>query len=256
MAILTFLSDFGLHDSYVAEVKGAVLSRHAGATIVDVTHLVPAGKVASGAFLLGRCFRHFPAGTVHLAVVDPGVGTERAPIALRAHGHYFVGPDNGLFTPVLDAAAEIVALEQPPGIAPTFHGRDLFAPAAARLLMGYPLDTLGTPLGRAAVRLPLLTPRLQGDAIVGVVLHEDHFGSLVTNLNPAILPEGAEIVVDHVTVGPVRRTYAEVEPGALLALVGSAGLVEIAMRDGSAARRLGGGVGHEVRAVPAASRPA
>jgi S-adenosylmethionine hydrolase len=105
------------------------------------------------------------------------------------------------------------------------------------------------------VRLPPLAPALQGDAVVGVVLHEDHFGTLVTNLRPADLPAGAQIVVDHVTVGPVRRTYAEVESGALLALVGSAGLVEIALRDGSAARRLGGGVGHVVRAIPSASRP-
>jgi S-adenosylmethionine hydrolase len=250
--LLTFLSDFGLHDTYVAEVKGAVLARVPDATIVDVTHLVPAGEVASGAYLLGRAWHRFPAGTVHLAVVDPGVGGERAPIALAAGGHHFVGPDNGLFSAVLECApdARAVRLEEPDGAAPTFHGRDLFAPAAAQLLLGYPLETLGPPLAAPPLRLARETPTPQGDAVAGVVVHVDHFGTLVTDLDPAALPPDAEIIVDHVNVGPLRRTYADAEPGALLALVGSDGRVEIAMRDGSAALRLGSGRGHTVRAIP------
>ena len=137
MPLVTLLTDFGSSDSYVAEIKGVLLGLCPAAVLVDVTHAVPPGDIRAGAYLLGRAWHRFPAGTVHLSVVDPGVGTARAALALRAHGHWFVGPDNGLFTPVLrDAEVEIVTLPTPAGAAPTFHGRDLFAPAAAALARG------------------------------------------------------------------------------------------------------------------------
>ena len=129
--IIALLTDFSTADSYVAEMKGVLLSALPGATLVDITHSIPPGDVRSAAHVLGRVRRRFPAGTVHLAVVDPGVGTERAALVVAAGGQFFVGPDNGLFTPVLGEATEVIDLPTPPQAAPTFHGRDLFAPAAA-----------------------------------------------------------------------------------------------------------------------------
>ena len=146
MRLITLLTDFGTADSYVGEVKGVLLSAVPAAALVDLTHSVPPGDVRAGAYLLGRAWHRFPAETVHLAVVDPGVGTGRAALALSAHGHYFVGPDNGLFTLVLrDTEVEIVSLATPDGASATFHGRDVFAPAAAALAAGVALASLGQP---------------------------------------------------------------------------------------------------------------
>src|SRR5688500_7816782 len=143
MTLVTLLTDFGTSDAYVAELKGALLSAAPGTTLVDVTHGVPPGDVRAGAYLLGRVWRRFPAGTVHLGVVDPGVGSERAGFALAARGHFVVGPDNGLFTLILrDTEVQAVVLPTPEGASPTFHGRDVFAPAAAALAGGAALTRL------------------------------------------------------------------------------------------------------------------
>jgi S-adenosylmethionine hydrolase len=218
-------------------------------TLVDVTHSVPPGDVRAGAYLVGRVWHRFPAGTIHLAVVDPGVGTERAALALAAHGHYFVGPDNGLFTFVLrNAEVRIVSLPTPVGASPTFHGRDLFAPAAAALAGGAPLASLGQPLTSMPARLAYAEPHYQGKTVMGQVLYVDRFGTLVTNLTPDLVPPYATVEVEGLEVGPLRRTFGDVPTGGLVAYVGSGGQVEIAVRDGSASRRLGMGVGGRVRA--------
>jgi S-adenosyl-L-methionine hydrolase (adenosine-forming) len=249
MPLLTLLTDYGTTDSYVAEMKGVLLSRAPGAVLVDVTHAVAPGDVRAGAYLLGRVWHRFPPGTVHLAVVDPGVGTARAAIALHAHGHYFVGPDNGLFTPVLrEAPVEIAVLPTPAHAAPTFHGRDLFAPAAAALAGGEPLASLGEPLTTVPVRLAYTEPRYEGKSVVGEIVYVDRFGTLVTNLTPEWVPPYAVLEVEHIDIGPLRRTFGDVPTGGLLAYVGSGGAVEIAVRDGSAARRLGLGLGGRIRA--------
>jgi S-adenosylmethionine hydrolase len=249
MALVTLLTDFGNSDHYVAELKGAILSRAPGAVVVDVTHLVPPGDIAAGAFILSRAWHRFPAGAVHLAVVDPGVGTSRAALAFGAHGHFFVGPDNGLFTRVLhDAAVEIVSLPTPSGAAPTFHGRDLFGPAAAALAAGEPLGSLGLPFTGMPVRLATPPPHYEGKSVIGEVIYVDRFGTLVTNLTAEEVPPYARVVVEDVDLGPLRTTFADVPTGGLLAFLGSGGEVEIAVRDGSAARRLGLGVGGRVRA--------
>ncbi len=249
MSLVTLLTDFGTGDSYVAEVKGALLRLAPGLTLVDVTHAVPPGDVRAGAYLLGRAWHHFPAGTIHLAVVDPGVGTARAALAIAAHGHCFVGPDNGLFTLVLrDAEVQIVVLPTPAGAAPTFHGRDLFAPAAAALAAGAPLAHLGEPFAGIPERLVYREPHHEGKSVVGEVVYVDRFGTLVTNLTPELVPPYAVIEVEGLEVGRLRRTYADVPTGGLVAYLGSGGQVEIAVRDGSAARRLGMGVGGRIRA--------
>jgi S-adenosyl-L-methionine hydrolase (adenosine-forming) len=249
MSLVTLLTDFGTSDSYVAEMKGALLSAAPGLTLVDVTHAVPPGDVRAGAYLLGRTWHHFPAGTIHLAVVDPGVGTERAALALAAHGHYFVGPDNGLLTRVLrDAEVQVVVLPTPDGASPTFHGRDVFARAAAALAGDTPLAELGPPFGGIPVRLAYREPHHEGKSVVGEVMYVDRFGTLVTNLTPGLVPSYAVIEVEGLEVGPLRRTYGDVPTGGLVAYVGSGGQVEIAVRDGSAARRLGMGIGGRIRA--------
>lgn len=248
MPVVTLLTDFGASDSYVAEMKGVLLTDCPDAVLVDVTHAVPPGDVRAGAYLLGRAWHRFPSGTIHLAVVDPGVGTARSALAIRAHGHCFVGPDNGLFTPVLrDAEVEIVVLPTPERAAPTFHGRDLFAPAAAALACGTPLEVLGQPLSGIPQRLTYTEPHYEGKSVVGEIVYVDRFGTLVTNLNTELFPSYAILEVEGLEIGPLRRTFGDVPTGGLLAYVGSDGAVEIAVRDGSAARRLGMGVGGRIR---------
>jgi len=249
MGLVTLLTDFGIADSYVAEVKGVMLGLAPHITLVDVAHLVAPGDVRSAAYLLGRTWHRFPPGTVHFVVIDPGVGTERAALALKTAGHSFVGPDNGVFSPVLrDSKVEIVQLPTPADASPTFHGRDIFAPAAAALATGASLRTLGEPLARIPHRLAYTEPRYEGKSIVGEILYVDRFGTLVTNLTPALVPPYASIEVEGVDLGRLRRTFGDMPTGGLVAYIGSGGEIEIAVRDGSAARRLGLGVGGRVRA--------
>ena len=249
MPIITLLTDFGNVDHYVAEMKGVLLTRASGVTLVDVTHGIAPGDVRSAAYVLGRTWHRFPGRTIHVAVIDPGVGTTRAALAVSAHGHWFVGPDNGVFTPVLhDTAVEAVALPTPAHASPTFHGRDVFAPAAAALANDAPLQSLGEPFAGIPERLAYTEPHYEGKTVVGEVVYIDRFGSLVTNLTTELVPDYATLEVEDLDIGPLRRTFSDVTAGGLLAYIGSAGAIEIAVRNGSAARRLGVGVGGRVRA--------
>ncbi|HKV72004.1 MAG TPA: SAM-dependent chlorinase/fluorinase [Gemmatimonadales bacterium] len=245
-SFITLLTDYGVTDSYVAEVKGVLLTAVPDATLIDVTHQVPPGDVRAAQFLFARSWRRFPEGTVHLVVVDPGVGTARRALAAEAAGHFFVAPDNGLLTS-LPEDAEFVSLPVPPSAAPTFHGRDVFAPAAARLAMGVSLDELGDLIDDVH-RSPLPEPRADGVALLGEVIYVDRFGTLVSNIRAEDVEAGVRITVEGKDVGSLRRTFGDVEPGQLVAYMGSGGEVEIAVRGGSAARLLGVGVRAEVRA--------
>ena len=151
--IVTLLTDFGLDDAYVGAMKGAILATHLKTTIVDISHGVRPFAVLQGAFLLDSAWRSFPVGTVHVAVVDPGVGTDRKAIAFKAADHFFLGPDNGLFTFLTEPISEAVGLATPPEAAPTFHGRDVFGPVAARLAAGTALSELGTRRSQEPLRL-------------------------------------------------------------------------------------------------------
>lgn len=244
--IITLLTDFGTADSYVGEVKAALLSHARGAALVDITHQVPPGDVRAGQYILSRVWHRFPPETVHLVVVDPGVGTPRRALAAEAAGHYFVAPDNGLLS-VLPPEARFVSLAVPPGAAPTFHARDLFAPAAAQLANGTALTHLGQVI-TDPYRSPLPAPRLDGVALLGEVLYVDRFGTLVSNIPGDSVGPGVRVMVAGTDVGTLRRTFGDVERGKVVAYVGSGGSVEIAVREGSAARMLGVGVGAEVRA--------
>jgi S-adenosyl-L-methionine hydrolase (adenosine-forming) len=231
-------------------MKAVLLSRAPGVALVDISHQVAPGDIRAGQYLLGRAWKHFPAGTVHVAIVDPGVGTARRAIAAEHEGHRFVAPDNGLLS-FLPQDGRFVSLPVPTAAAATFHGRDVFAPAAARLATG---GGGGTPLGELGESIsdpcytPLPAPRHDHLTVIGEVIYVDRFGTLVSNIPGDAVQEGARIRVEGSEAGSLRRTFRDVARGALVAFVGSGGTVEIAVRDGSAARMLGVGVGAEVRA--------
>jgi S-adenosyl-L-methionine hydrolase (adenosine-forming) len=249
MPIITLLTDYGTSDSYVGEVKGVLLTLAPGSTLVDLTHDIHPGDVVAAGYVLARAWSRFPAGTVHLAVVDPGVGTSRSAVALKTRDHCFVGPDNGLFGGVIKGAeVQAVKLQVPGSASATFHGRDLFAPAAAALARGEPLHTLGEAYAAIPRRMSGAVPHHEGKVVVGEVIHVDHYGNLVTNLTPDLVPPYAVVEAESLVVGPIRSTFGDVPSGGLLAYVGSGGTIEVAVRDGSAARRLGLGVGGKVKA--------
>ena len=239
--IVTLTSDFGLADGYVASMKAVILTECPGARLVDVTHEIPPGDVLRGALILEATVPYFPAGTVHLAVVDPGVGSSRKGIALGSGGHYFVGPDNGLFTPFLDApgAAAYVLPEPGPDVSATFHGRDVFAPAAARLAGGADIASLGEPLENR-VRLDWPTAEVTSKEVRGEVIYIDRFGNCVTSIRADDLETGVGYIVTAAgrDVGPLRKYYAEVPPGEPLALINSMACLEIAVNGGNAAEVL------------------
>ena len=246
MTIVTLVTDFGTVDSYVAEMRGVLSTYAPKATLVDITHDVSPGDVRAAQYILSRTWMFFPEGTIYVAVVDAGVGTERRVLGATRFGRYFLAPDNGLLS-FLSLNATFISIPVLPEAAPTFHGRDVFAPAAGVLANGGSFESLGSAI-TDPLYLPLPIPKTDGDAVVGEVLHVDRFGTLVSNIAPNALKPGASIQVGGVDVGPLRRTFADVASGALLAFTGSGGTVEIAVRDGSAMRTLGLGVGAEVRA--------
>ncbi len=260
MAVITMLTDFGSRDAYVGIMKGVILGIDPAARLVDLTHEVEPGDIAGGGFILASAWRWFPPGSVHLAVVDPGVGSERRPLLVRADGHWFVGPDNGLFTAVLDTAAEVSVRElagEAWRLAPvsrTFHGRDIFAPAAAWLSSGVAGERMGPPLEHPvrAAWLPE-TARGEGGVIKGVVVHVDVFGNLVTNISRAAVeqePPGDGTLTLEWDRGRSTRlvgSFADAPDSEPVMLIGSAGLLEIVVNRGSAARVTGVQRGDEVR---------
>jgi S-adenosylmethionine hydrolase len=244
--LITLLTDFGDADSYLGEVKGVLLSRVHGAALADITHQVPPGDVRAAQYILSRVWHRFPRETVHVAVVDPGVGTARRALAAAAAGHYFVAPDNGLLS-FLPPDAQFVSLPIPANAAPTFHARDVFAPAAGQLALGASLTHLGHAITDPHLS-PLPAPRQDGRVVVGEVIYVDRFGTLISNIPAGQVGPATRVRVGETDVGVLRRTFADVERGQLVAFAGSNGTVEIAVRDGSAAEKLGIGVGAEVRA--------
>lgn len=236
MSIVTLLTDFGTADGYVGEVKGVLFAHAPALTIVDIAHDLAAHDVDGARLALARYWQRFPVGTVHLVVVDPGVGGTRAAIAVESEGRFLVGPDNGVLSPaLLHAGARCVALPVPHSASPTFHGRDLFAPIAAQLATGVPLDALGHPHDAPVMRRTPEATRRPDGAVSGVVITIDRFGNLVTNL---VARRGGTVEIKGQAL-ELRRTYADAREGDLVALVGSSGLVEIAEREGNAAVRLG-----------------
>jgi S-adenosyl-L-methionine hydrolase (adenosine-forming) len=249
--VVTLLTDFGTADGYVAEMKGVILTRVPEATLVDVTHEIPPQDVERGRLALARYWRRFPPDTVHMAIVDPGVGSARAALAVESDGRFLVGPDNGVLSPALLAGgARAVTLPVPAGAAPTFHGRDVFAPAAAELALGATVDALGSPTLDLVIRRTPEPRRLPDGSIEGQVITIDQFGNAITNL----LGLRAQSVEVNGTLLPLRRSYADVPQGEPIAVVGSTGLIEIAVRDGSGAAAMGLERGSVVVLRPGTSR--
>ncbi|MGH7460045.1 MAG: SAM hydrolase/SAM-dependent halogenase family protein [Longimicrobiales bacterium] len=253
MPRVTLLTDFGTRDGYAAALKGVIAQTCPGALIDDATHDLAAGDVLGAALTLERYWRRYPEGTVHMVVVDPGVGGDRRALAVRADGRFLVGPDNGVFSRALKGALDVEARELTQASSPdreisaTFHGRDIFAPAAALLACGHALAELG-PHAAHLVTLPELDVVVAGDSLVGQVIHVDRFGNLITNIG--IEASGArQVRLAALELGPVRRTYSDVASGAALALIGSGGLLEIAVRDGDAAQTLQAALGDRVQVL-------
>lgn len=245
--LVTLLSDFGSAGPYPAEMK-LVLAAHTDAVLVDISHDVPRHDVRAGAYLLRAVAAYAPVGTIHLAVVDPGVGTARRALIVRSGGQDFVGPDNGLLLPAARRVGTPRVFVLTDGTlisgvrSSTFHGRDLFAPAAGLLAQGTPPEALGAPAPEV-VDLDLGAGRREGRMLVGTVAYVDPFGNVITDIPAALLPSAGRRV--DVRIGrrrfraAVRTTYGEAAHGALIVVRGSDGVVEIAVREGNAARRTG-----------------
>lgn len=257
--LVTLLTDFGSSDPFVGVMKGVLLGAHPALRVVDVTHGIGAGAIAEGAFWLERSFRYFPAGTVHCAVVDPGVGTARGAVALAAEQHYFVGPDNGLLAEItLRAAhAEVRAIDLArhglSGASHTFHGRDVFAVVAGRLAARQLAFADVGAVAHLEVPSPVPGVVSEADGFVGNLLTTDRFGNLVTSLRASeVLPASGAAFRLRIAGKMLRsvRTFAEAQPGELVALVGSFDAIEIAVRDGSAAERLAPVPGASVKVFP------
>lgn len=262
--IITLTTDFGTTDSYVGVMKGVILSIAPQARLIDISHEISPQNIQQAAYIVQSFYRYFPPGTIHLVIVDPGVGSARRAIALGAPGATFVAPDNGVLTYVwrdaIDrhgpAACPVHELAEPrfwlARVSSTFHGRDLFAPTAAHLAGGVPLRAVGP-------RLPSLTeaeleqPGHGRDGeLVGRIIHVDHFGNCITNITPAHLEQAGlndQVVVRIIDqrIAGLRHTFADGPLGALIALIGSTDRLELAVRNGSAAQTLGVGIGDIVR---------
>jgi hypothetical protein len=247
--IITLTTDFGLSDPYVAMMKGVILSINPSARLVDVTHQLGTGSISQAALVIRETFPYFPQGTVHLAVVDPGVGSDRRLVALQAGAHFFVGPDNGLFWPVFRdfKGAAAVQLTQTryflPSVTHTFHGREIFAPVAAHLSLGLPLESLG-PAVRNPTILTIPQPYVQGDVLFGQIIRVDNFGNLVTNISVRELTDFLESAPPRIEAGKLvirklGRIYADCEEGEPLALINSSNLLEIAVNLGRASEYIG-----------------
>ena len=272
-AIITLTTDFGIHDAYVAAMKGAILNINPQAAIVDICHSIEPQNIAQAAFVLGTVWRYFPKGAIHVIVVDPGVGSQRRAIILKTPDAFFVAPDNGVLSYVI---AEASPKETPPAsdrggpgveqkrlpptfeatvltsprfwhhpVSSTFHGRDIFAPVAAHLSLGVPLPEFGEATASIAA-FPISRPQLGTNGrLIGHVVHIDHFGNLITDIKREDLPsDQVRLEVAGQRIERLSASYSEGDE--LLAILGSSGNLEITMKNGSAAKVLGAEVGDEV----------
>jgi S-adenosyl-L-methionine hydrolase (adenosine-forming) len=246
--IITLLTDFGSKDHYVASMKGVILNINPHCTLVDITHEVKPHDIEEGAFILGNTYSHFPKGTIHLSVVDPGVGGTRKPILLVTQNYFFIGPDNGLFTLIVqrEKVKQVVVLTKQkyflPKVSKTFHGRDLFAPVAAHLSLGIKPTALGHEIN-SLEKIGFQKPIVREGKLLGEILHIDMFGNLVSNIDKEKLfrfIKGRPFVIrgGRKTIHDLKKGYWEGKKGGLIALLGSSGLLEISVREGSAQKML------------------
>jgi S-adenosylmethionine hydrolase len=258
MSLITLITDFGLKDGNVGVMKGVILEIAPQAQIVDLSHLIPPQNIREAALILSRSAPYFPPKTIHVVVVDPGVGTDRRPIAAQLGTQRFVGPDNGVVTLLLEHAEQqgwataFFHLDQPqfwlPEVSHVFHGRDIFAPVAAHLANGTALTAVGTPID-APLRLALPRPERTPTGWRGEIIHIDHFGNLASNILVAHLsewlsaPQKIAVRLGGVQIRGLVKTFGECSPGELVALFGSTGNLIVSVVNGSAAHSLGSKVG-------------
>jgi len=259
--IITLTTDYGTNDHLVGTLKGVILKINPDVTIVDITHEVAPYDVLDGALAIASAYRYFPARTIHVVIVDPGVGTERRPLLVSGETQYFVAPDNGVLSLVYEqetallvrhATAEHYFLQP---VSKTFHGRDIFAPVAGWLSKGWQSASMGEEINDYK-RFALPKPKAAEGVTQGTVLRMDHFGNLITNFRPDDMPDGAlksgtlKMQVNGKEVKRLVETFAQGEPGEPVALVGSSGFIEIAVNKGNAARVVGAGRGAAVVVTP------
>ncbi len=259
LGLITLLTDFGDRDSFVASMKGVILTINPQATIVDLSHHVPPHSIEDASYLLKSCYRYFPEGTVHVAVVDPGVGSARRPLIAKSARYFFLAPDNGLLTHILaeDSGMEVREIENEdyrltsPGH--TFDGRDLFAPAAAWLTRQQPFASFGRFIDDCKT-FTISKPKWEALALVGEIVHVDRFGNLISNLTPHHMKEIREVtkrpnalirIAGH-TIERLVGSYSEGNPLIPHALINSNGQIEIFLKEGSAARTMNAGRGQRV----------
>lgn len=264
-SIITLTTDFGLGDPFAGIMKGVILSVNPSARVVDITHGVAAHDILAGAIVFQSSYSYFPKGTIHVAVVDPGVGTSRRPLLVVSDDYAFVGPDNGLLAHAIDSEqnVKVFHLTEPEyffsPLSRTFHGRDIFAPVAAWLSRGKLPKSFGAVIDDW-IRLDWPAPRRTGESLFGIVLRVDRFGNLITNISPEDLacptntPQAIEIDIKGRTIRQLYRSYSDAASDEPFAIIGSAGLLEISVRQSSAALLLGAGPREEfeVRFLPVA----
>jgi S-adenosylmethionine hydrolase len=260
-AIITITTDFGISDGYVAAMKGSILSVNPEVKIIDITHQITPQNILEASFVISTVYRFFPPGTIHMVVVDPGVGTKRKAIILRTLMSNFVAPDNGVLSHVISdysrasgkdisTPIQAVTISNPrywrTPVSSTFHGRDIFAPVAAYLSLGIPLSEFGTSIN-SVTTLPLPVPlNLSQGCISGEVIHIDNFGNLITDITEQDLPDGnLQIIINNTVIEGISKSYQDKEGP--LVIIGSGGYLEIAVAGASAAKSLGGRIGDEVR---------
>jgi S-adenosylmethionine hydrolase len=260
MTIVTLTTDFGLRSGFAGVMQGVIYNLAPRVQIVDITHFIPPQDIREGAYTLSRTVPFFPKETVHIYVVDPGVGTRRRPLAARLGDHFFVGPDNGLLTLLVEDAElnrqpiEFIHLNRPqfwlPKISRTFHGRDIFSPVAAHLANGVPLQELGTPFNDP-VRLELSRPQQTDTGWNAHIISIDTFGNLTTDLSASMLPDSAnaQFRLLGMEVNGVSDSYGDKQPGELVAVVDSEEFIELALVNGNAAQKLGSKVGDVVEVI-------
>jgi hypothetical protein len=258
--IITLTTDFGFMGPFVGVMKGAILRQFPAAVIVDLTHEIPPHWPIEAGFWLARSYHYFPAGTVHVAVVDPGVGTQRRPLAAKIGTQFFVGPDNGFLTPIIEDAEreqikmEFVELDNPkyflPRVSRTFHGRDIFAPVAAHLSNGFSLKNVGTPFTDPA-RIKLSRPEKTSNGFTAHVTLIDIFGNITTDLPASALQGQTDVLfrLRGAEVNGVVESYGHRSVGDLVAVVDSEDFIEIAVVNGNAAQKLGAQVGDVVDVI-------
>jgi len=259
--IITLTTDFGLQDPYVGQMKGSILKRNITARIIDITHALDPHDILAAAVTIRSSYRYFPTGTIHLVVVDPGVGSQRAILAASGEGHLFIAPDNGLLTLLaMDKRLDTVHRVEnsslfPAEISGTFHGRDIMAPVAAALAGGLPLDKVGPITDFSdCVHLDIPEPRQTETGIQGQVLHADRFGNLRTTITTGYLSsfqpsDFREIRIGDHAIDSISSTYADRNQGELVALIDSSGYLEIAVNKGSAAALTGCRPGDPVEVI-------